>query len=160
MNQEKIGKFIAECRKEKNLTQVQLAEKLNMSYKSISKWETGRGMPDSSIMLELCEFLGISVNELLSGEHLKEEQYKEKANENIINIAKEFDKNRKTKNRIIVVIVTIFICVLLMLFIKTIYENIERIKVYGKEKSRNFNIGINNYYNINSNAVSFKTIML
>ena len=113
MNQEKIGKFIAECRKEKNLTQVQLAEKLNMSYKSISKWETGRGMPDSSIMLELCEFLGISVNELLSGEHLKEEQYKEKANENIINIAKESDKNRKTKNRIIVVIVTIFTCALL-----------------------------------------------
>ena len=77
MNQEKIGKFIAECRKEKNLTQVQLAEILNMSYKSISKWETGRGMPDSSIMLELCEALGISVNELLSGEHLIEEQYKE-----------------------------------------------------------------------------------
>ena len=97
MNQEKIGKFIAECRKEKNLTQVQLAEILNMSYKSISKWETGRGMPDSSIMLELCEALGISVNELLSGEHLIEEQYKEKANENIINIAKESDKNRKTK---------------------------------------------------------------
>ena len=113
MNQEKIGKFIAECRKEKNLTQVQLAEKLNMSYKSISKWETGRGMPDSSIMLELCDFLGISVNELLSGEYLKEEQYKEKANENIINIAKESDKNRKTKNRIIVVIVTIFTCALL-----------------------------------------------
>ena len=102
MNQEKIGKFIAECRKEKNLTQVQLAEKLNMSYKSISKWETGRGMPDSSIMLELCNYLGISVNELLSGEHLKEQEYQEKANENIISIAKESDKNRKIKNRIIV----------------------------------------------------------
>ena len=125
MNQEKIGKFIAECRKEKNLTQVQLAEILNMSYKSISKWETGRGLPDSSIMLELCEALGISVNELLSGEHLIEEQYKEKANENIINIAKESDKNRKTKNRIIVVIVTIFTCILLMLFVNTIYKNIE-----------------------------------
>ena len=125
MNQEKIGKFIAECRKEKNLTQVQLAEKLNMSYKSISKWETGRGMPDSSIMLELCDSLGISVNELLSGEHIREEQYKEKANENIINIAKESDKNKKTKNRIIIVTVTIFTSVLLMLFVNIIYKNIE-----------------------------------
>ena len=125
MNQEKIGKFIAECRKEKNLTQVQLAEKLNMSYKSISKWETGRGMPDSSIMLELCNYLGINVNELLSGEHLKEEQYQEKANENIINIAKESDKNRKNKNRIVAVVAVIFLCVLLMLFANIVYNNIE-----------------------------------
>lgn len=125
MNQEKIGKFIAECRKEKNLTQVQLAEKLNMSYKSISKWETGRGMPDSSIMLELCNYLGISVNELLSGEHLKEQEYQEKANENIISIAKESDKNRKIKNRIIVVIVAIFLCLLLIFIINIAYKNIE-----------------------------------
>ena len=76
MNQEKIGNFIAQCRKEKNLTQSQLAEKLNMSNKSISKWETGKGMPDSSVMLELCNYLGISVNELLSGEYLKEEDRK------------------------------------------------------------------------------------
>ncbi len=125
MNQEKIGKFIAECRKEKNLTQVQLAEKLNMSYKSISKWETGRGMPDSSIMLELCNYLGISVNELLSGEHLKEQEYQEKANENIISIARESDKNRKIKNRIIVVIVAIFLCLLLIFIINIAYKNIK-----------------------------------
>ena len=125
MNQEKIGKFIAECRKEKNLTQVQLAEKLNMSYKSISKWETGRGMPDSSIMLELCNYLGINVNELLSGEHIKEQEYQEKANENIISIAKEFDKNRKIKNRIIVVTVVIFLCLLLIFITNIAYKNIE-----------------------------------
>ena len=125
MNQEKIGKFIAECRKEKNLTQIQLAEKLNMSYKSISKWETGRGMPDSSIMLELCNYLGINVNELLSGEHLKEQEYQEKANENIISIAKEFDKNRKIKNRIIVVTVVIFLCLLLIFITNIAYKNIE-----------------------------------
>lgn len=75
MNQEKIGSFIAQCRKEKNLTQSQLAEKLNMSDKSVSKWETGKGMPDSSIMIELCNYLDISANELLSGEHLREDQY-------------------------------------------------------------------------------------
>jgi transcriptional regulator with XRE-family HTH domain len=62
MNQIKIGKFIAERRKTKNLTQLQLAEKLNITDRAISKWETGKGMPDSSIMLELCDLLGISVN--------------------------------------------------------------------------------------------------
>ena len=65
--------------KGKNLAQVQLAEKLNMSYKSISKWKTGRGMPDASIMLELCDSLGISVNELLSGEMIEMENYDRKA---------------------------------------------------------------------------------
>jgi len=68
MDQIKIGKFIAERRKNKNLTQLQLAEKLNITDRAISKWETGKGMPDSSIMMELCKELDISVNELLSGE--------------------------------------------------------------------------------------------
>lgn len=68
MNQTEIGKFIARCRKEKKLTQAQLAEKLNITDRAVSKWETGKSMPDSSIMLELCEILGITVNELLSGE--------------------------------------------------------------------------------------------
>lgn len=125
MNQEKIGKFIAQCRKEKNLTQSQLAEKLNMSNKSISKWETGKGMPDSSIMLELCTYLGINVNELLSGEHLEKEQYQEKANENIINIAKESDKNKKIKNKIIVAIAIVAICLLIALIMSAIYKHIE-----------------------------------
>ena len=70
MNQVKIGKFIAECRKQKNLTQLQLAEKLNITDKAISKWERGFAMPDSAIMLELCDILDISVNELLSGEKI------------------------------------------------------------------------------------------
>lgn len=67
MNQKEIGKFIAKCRKEKNLTQAQLAEKLGITDRAVSKWETGNSMPDSSIMLELCGILGITVNELLSG---------------------------------------------------------------------------------------------
>ncbi len=109
MNQEKIGKFIAKCRKDKNLTQGELADKLNISNKAISKWETGRGMPDASIMLELCAYLGITVNELLSGEKLEEGEYKEKANENIINIAKESEKNKKVKNKIIIVLTIVII---------------------------------------------------
>ena len=68
MDQIKIGKFIAECRKNANLTQMQLSEKLGITDKAISKWERGISMPDTSIMLELCDILGISVNELLSGE--------------------------------------------------------------------------------------------
>ncbi len=70
MDQIKIGKFIATCRKEKNLTQMQLAEKLNITDRAVSKWETGKTMPDSSIMLSLCDILGINVTELLCGERL------------------------------------------------------------------------------------------
>lgn len=76
MNQESIGKFIAACRKEKGLTQVQLSEKLNITNRAVSKWETGKSCPDASIMLELCDILGITVNELLSGERITMENYR------------------------------------------------------------------------------------
>ena len=79
MDQIKIGKFIAEQRKKNNLTQMQLAEKLNITDRAISKWENGKAMPDSSIMLELCKELKITVNELLSGEVLEMNNYNEKA---------------------------------------------------------------------------------
>ena len=125
MNQEKIGKFIAKCRKDKNLTQGELADKLNISNKAISKWETGRGMPDASIMLELCAYLGITVNELLSGEKLEEEEYKEKANENIINIAKESEKNKKVKNKIIIFLTIVIVFSILLLITNIIYRNFE-----------------------------------
>ena len=75
MNQEKIGRFIAECRKKNNMTQSQLAEKLNITDRAISKWENGKSMPDSSIMLDLCSELKISVNELLSGEMIGMNNY-------------------------------------------------------------------------------------
>ena len=89
MDQIKIGKFIAECRKKNNLTQMQLAEKLNITDRAISKWENGKSMPDSSIMLELCNELKISVNELLSGEVIKMEDYNKKAEENLLKLKKE-----------------------------------------------------------------------
>lgn len=90
MEQVKIGKFIAECRKKKNLTQMQLAERLNITDRAISKWETGKGMPDSSIMLELCNELDISVNELLSGELIDMKNYnKNVADENLIKVQRE-----------------------------------------------------------------------
>ena len=77
MDQVKIGRFIAECRKKNNLTQMQLAEKLNITDRAISKWENGKAMPDSSIMLDLCSELKISVNELLSGEMVEMKNYDE-----------------------------------------------------------------------------------
>ena len=86
MNQIKIGKFIAECRKKNNLTQMQLAEKLNITDRAISKWENGKGVPDSSIMLDLCNELKISVNELLSGEMIEMKNYNKKAEENLLKL--------------------------------------------------------------------------
>ncbi|MBR4832570.1 MAG: helix-turn-helix transcriptional regulator, partial [Butyrivibrio sp.] len=84
MNQIDIGKFIANCRKEKGLTQAQLAEKLNITDRAVSKWETGKSLPDSSIMLELSNILGVTVNELLSGERIEMNNYEEKVSENLI----------------------------------------------------------------------------
>ena len=95
MNQVKIGKFIADCRKRKNLTQADLAEKLNITDRAISKWETGKGMPDSSIMLDLCKELEISVNELLSGEMIEMKDYDKKTEELLLEMAKTEEKNNK-----------------------------------------------------------------
>lgn len=95
MDQKKIGKFILEMRKTKGLTQRELAEKIGISDKTISKWECGNSMPDISYLEQLCSALGISVNELLSGEHLSQESYSEKAEENIMALMKENESNRK-----------------------------------------------------------------
>ena len=95
MDQEKIGKFILEMRKQKGLTQKELAEKIGISDKTISKWECGNSMPDISYLESLCNSLEISVNELLSGECLTGESYSEKAEENIMALMKENESNKK-----------------------------------------------------------------
>jgi len=95
MDQIKIGKFIASCRKEQGMTQAALAEKLGISDRAVSKWETGKSMPDSGIMLELCDYLHINVNELLSGERIAMENYKEKAEENMIALQEKKDQATK-----------------------------------------------------------------
>lgn len=89
MDQKRIGAFIAQCRKEKNMTQMQLAELLEVTGQAVSKWENGRGMPDVSLLQPLCDALGISLNELFSGEHISAEEYKGKAEENISKLFKE-----------------------------------------------------------------------
>ena len=113
MNQTEIGKFIARCRKEKKLTQAQLAEKLNITDRAVSKWETGKSMPDSSIMLELCEILGITVNELLSGEKIDMEHYEKKADENLIALKRK-DENNITKNGIISILFSVILLIGIM----------------------------------------------
>jgi len=96
MDQIKIGKFIASCRKEQGMTQAFLAEKLGISDRAISKWETGKSMPDSGIMLELCDLLKINVNELLSGERIIAEAYDKRAEENLLAMRREVkEKNRQ-----------------------------------------------------------------
>ena len=95
MDQIKIGKFIAECRKKQNLTQAQLAEKLDITDRAISKWETGKAMPDSDIMLDLCDILGIKVNELLCGEMIEIEHKDEQLNELIFQMAKNEERYHK-----------------------------------------------------------------
>ena len=95
MNQVKIGRFIAERRKQENLTQAQLAEKLNITDRAVSKWETGRTMPDSSIMLELCRVLKITVNDLLSGEVVSMENYNKEMESKLIEMVKEKEEADK-----------------------------------------------------------------
>ena len=96
MNQIKIGKFIADCRKQVNLTQMQLAEKLGITDKAVSKWERGIAMPDTSIMLALCDILHISVNELLCGEKISMENNNQKNEELMLAMAKELEQKSKT----------------------------------------------------------------
>lgn len=115
MGQAKTGKFIAECRKNKNMTQAELAEKLNITDRAVSKWETGKGMPDSSIMLDLCNELQISVNELLSGEKIEMNDYNEKYEQNLLEIKRqkeEADKSLLTMEIVIGVLSSVLLLVL------------------------------------------------
>ena len=98
LNQEKTGRFMAEMRRAQNLTQKQLAEQVGVSDKTVSKWETGRSMPDNAILLDVCLILHISVNELLSGEKFSEEHYVGKAEENMLELVKESEYHKRKGN--------------------------------------------------------------
>ena len=112
MDQIKIGKFIAESRKLQNMTQSDLAEKLNISNRAVSKWETGKSMPDPGIMQELCSYLNISVNELLSGERINIDEYNAKAEENLIALSRQ--SNKRNSGYGITAILTLIFVVLKM----------------------------------------------
>jgi len=99
MDQIKIGKFISELRKEKNMTQQQLGDKIGVSYKTISKWETGRGMPELTLLKPLSEELGVTINEILSGERIETEKYISKLEENMVNTIEYSEKHNEEKNK-------------------------------------------------------------
>mgnify|MGYP004513922787 FL=1 len=125
MDQVKIGRFIAECRREKNLTQMQLAEKLNITDRAVSKWENGRAMPDSSIMIELCSVLGINVNELLSGERIEMENYNKVAEENLLTLKKQKEESDKRLLNIEVIMGIISIIMYLIMVMIVSFSNMQ-----------------------------------
>ncbi len=127
MDQVKIGRFIAECRKKNNLTQMQLAEKLNITDRAISKWENGKAMPDSSIMLDLCNELKISVNELLSGEMIDMNNYNEMAEKTLLEMAKKEEiQNKRLMTSMWTILITsaIFYIGILLLAVNTLEEGV------------------------------------
>lgn len=125
MDQVKIGRFIAECRREKNFTQMQLAEKLNITDRAVSKWENGRAMPDSSIMIELCNVLGINVNELLSGERIEMENYNKIAEENLLTLKKQKEESDKRLLNIEVIMGIISIIMYLIMVMIVSFSNMQ-----------------------------------
>ena len=120
MNQIKIGEFISSQRRKNNLTQAALAEKLGITDRAVSKWERGKGLPDASLMLDLCEILGITVNELLNGEKISMENNNQKNEQLLLEMANELEKKNKTIWSSMWVIMTVSITALIAgLFITT-----------------------------------------
>lgn len=115
MDQAKIGKFIAECRKSQGLTQAQLAEKLNITDRAVSKWETGKSLPDAMIMLDLCDILKITVNDLLSGEVISVDNYNKELEKNLIETVKQKQEADKRLLNLELVIGFIMLAVFLAL---------------------------------------------
>lgn len=108
MNAQKTGSLIAAIRKEQNRTQQDLANELGVSSAAISKWERGKGMPDVSIMLDLCDILGITVNELLSGERIAMENYQKRAEENLMELQSKKEKVQREYNSILKILIAAF----------------------------------------------------
>lgn len=118
----KIGKYIAGKRKALGMTQKQLAEKLNMSDKSVSKWERGICLPDVSVYMELCEILGISINEFLSGEDIDAENVEKKSEDNIIQVTKDSKKKQKNLKSILAVVTTFAVIMVLVLGVVFVHK--------------------------------------
>ena len=123
MDQVKIGKFIAECRKKANLTQMQLAEKLNITDRAISKWENGKSLPDSSIMLDLCDVLSISVNDLFCGEVVTMDNYNKELENNLLEMIKQKEQADKRLLSVEVFIgITATIALFALIFVATFIQ--------------------------------------
>ena len=134
----KIGKYIAGKRKALGMTQKQLAEKLNMSDKSVSKWERGICLPDVSVYMELCEILGISINEFLAGEDIDAENVEKKSEDNIIQVTKDSKKKQKNLKSILAVVTTFAVIMVLVLGAVFVHKVMQP-KNYITDKCRNEN---------------------
>ena len=159
MNQEKIGMFVARCRKEKGLTQSVLGEKLGVSSKAVSKWENGKSMPDISIMKDLCDTLGITLNELFAGEKIKEKDVQKKSENNLLNLLK-INNITKNKKKIFMFITLILFTLLIfviskMLLVKYgfIYDDdLKYTQIYIKNEGNiKGNVDINKFGKIDKN---------
>ena len=124
MNQEKIGKYIATCRKKNKLTQEQLAEKLGVSSKSVSRWENGKTMPDVSLFQQLCKELNITINDLLSGETMNENKFDLSA-DRLVDYSKYIKLREKKKLVVLsvglIILIGLFLIVLVLIFNKTFF---------------------------------------
>ena len=153
MNQDKIGKFIAKKRKEKNLTQIQFAEKLGVSDRSVSNWENGKNMPDMSLFPIISKELNITINDLMSGEIVEKKEYQQKFEENIIYT---IDKKVKKENRLLkVILLTLFI----IFFVLVMFVSIE--SIYMKSNINSYPLIQKNYYDdihVNDNQYFERTI--
>lgn len=129
MNQDKIGKFIAKKRKEKNLTQIQFAEKLGVSDRSVSNWENGKNMPDMSLFLIISKELNITINDLMSGEIVEKKEYQQKFEENIIYT---IDNRVKKENKLLKIVLLILFAIF---FISVMYVSVESIYMQSKMDS-------------------------
>lgn len=129
MNQDKIGKFIAKKRKEKNLTQIQFAEKLGVSDRSVSNWENGKNMPDMSLFPIISKELNITINDLMSGEIVEKKEYQQKFKENIIYT---IDNRVKKKNKLLKIVLLILFAIF---FISVMYVSVESIYMQSKMDS-------------------------
>lgn len=123
MDQIQIGKFIAACRKEKGMTQAQLAEKMSVSDRAVSKWETGKNMPDSSIMLDLCAELGITVNDLLNGRRIAMDNYKETAEKIMLEMRQAKEQNDRMLLQTEIVMCSVSVALMLVLDLLAAYMN-------------------------------------
>ena len=124
MNQILIGRFIASERKRKGYTQRQLSEKLGISDKTISKWECGNGFPEVSLLLPLCNELDITVNELLSGQRVSKEDYRKKAEENMVNMIREKEENKNKLTLTIIIGIISVITFITLLFVVCMYSDV------------------------------------
>ena len=153
MNQEKIGKLIAKKRKEKNLTQIQFAEKLGVSDRSVSNWENGKNMPDMSLFPIISKELNITINDLMSGEIVEKKEYQQKFEENIIYT---IDKKVKKENRLLkIILLTLFI----IFFVLVMFVSIE--SIYMKSNINSYPLIQKNYYDdihVNDNQYFERTI--